>query len=77
MKKTEELKGKGFGIATAYTFEDESSCIIHEQLARLKFAESHINMKDKKILDFGCGTGYNSYFISERKFPKQLLRGYP
>jgi SAM-dependent methyltransferase len=71
--KSKELKNKGLGIAKAHTFEDESSSMIHEQLARLKFAESQIAMEGKKVLDFGCGTGYNTYYISERKSPELIV----
>lgn len=73
MAKDSTLVGKGLGIATAYRFEDEPSSMVHEQLARLKFAESHIKMEDKSILDFGCGTGYNCYYIAERNKPKKVV----
>jgi len=73
MVKVKKLKGKGSRIAKAYAFEDESSGMIHEQLARLKFAESLIDMKGKRILDFGCGTGYDSYYISKRQSPELVV----
>jgi cyclopropane fatty-acyl-phospholipid synthase-like methyltransferase len=73
VKEKKQFKGKGLGIATAHSFEDEPSSMIHEQLARLKFAETIIDMKNKKILDFGCGTGYNSYFIVKRQSPKMVV----
>lgn len=67
------LKGKGLGVTTARSFEDEPSSMIQEQLARLKFAESHIAMQGKRILDFGCGTGYNCYYLANRDNPKQII----
>jgi len=73
VKEKKQLKGKGLGVATAHSFEDEPSSMVHEQLARLKFAETIIDMKNKRILDFGCGTGYNSYFIAKRQSPKIVV----
>ena len=73
MTHTQNLKGKGLAIATAYQFEDEPSSMVHEQLARLKFAESHISMEGKKILEFGCGTGYNCYYLASRNSPKEVV----
>lgn len=73
MVRKKQLRGKGLGIATAHDFEDEPSSMVHEQLARLKFAETIIDMKNKRILDFGCGTGYNSYFITKRQSPKMVV----
>ena len=63
------LKGKGLGVTTARRFEDEPSSMIQEQLARLKFAEFHMPMRGKRILDFGCGTGYNCYYLANHKTP--------
>lgn len=68
-----QLEGKGVGIGKAHSFEEEKSSMIHEQLARLKFVESKIDMKSKTILDFGCGTGYNSYYISEKQHPEKVV----
>lgn len=73
MQVQDNLKNKGLGIATAHAFDDETSSMIHEQLARLKFAELNIPMKDKRILDYGCGTGYNSYYISQRQSPNKVV----
>ncbi len=73
MAKHKELGGKGLGIATAHRFEDEPSSMVHEQLARLIFAESHIPMKGERILDFGCGSGYSAYYVSERRSPKLVV----
>jgi SAM-dependent methyltransferase len=67
------LNGKGLGVTTARSFEDEASSMIQEQLARLKFAESHIPLNGKRILDFGCGTGYNCYYLANRNAPQQVL----
>ena len=73
MTKHRELHGKGLGIATAQSFEDEPSSMVHEQLARLKFAQLHISMKGMRVLDFGCGTGYNGFYISEQCAPEQVV----
>lgn len=73
MRRNKELRGKGLGIATAYDFENEPSSMIHEQLARLKFAESKINFSGKRIIDYGCGTGYNSYYITKRQSPREVV----
>jgi cyclopropane fatty-acyl-phospholipid synthase-like methyltransferase len=60
------LRGKGMGVTTAATFDEESSSMIHEQLARLVFAESKIHFDGLRVLDFGCGTGYNLHYLSDR-----------
>lgn len=67
------LEGKGVGIGKAHSFEEENSSMVHEQLARLKFVESKIDIRDKTVLDFGCGTGYNSYYISKNQNPKKVV----
>lgn len=72
-KNADRLEGKGVGIGKAHSFEDESSSMIHEQLARLKFAEAKIPMHGKDVLDFGCGTGYNSYYISKNQNPRKVI----
>lgn len=73
MKIRKKLKGKGLGVGTGKRFENEQSSMIHEQLARLVFAERKVEMNQKRILDFGCGTGYNCYYIAERNFPKEVV----
>ncbi|MFC1712119.1 class I SAM-dependent methyltransferase [Candidatus Poribacteria bacterium] len=73
MKKKGRFRGKGLGVGTTYSFEDEPSSMVHEQLARLSFIESHIDMKDKDILDYGCGTGYNCYYICQRHTPARIV----
>lgn len=46
--------------------ETESSHFVHEQLARLKFIESRIELRGKRVLDIGCGTGYSCFYVHER-----------
>jgi 2-polyprenyl-3-methyl-5-hydroxy-6-metoxy-1,4-benzoquinol methylase len=67
------LKGRGLGVTTARSWEDEPSSMIQEQLARLKFAEYHISIKGKRVLDFGCGTGYNCYYLANRNAPRAVV----
>lgn len=68
-----QLEGKGVGIGKAHSFEEEASSMIHEQLARLKFVESKIDMQARDVLDFGCGTGYNSYYIAKKQQPEKVV----
>jgi hypothetical protein len=52
VKEKMQLKGKGLGIATDHSFEDELSSMLHEQLARLMFAETIIDMITMKKVYF-------------------------
>ncbi len=38
--------------------------MVQQQLARLMFVSEHIELKDKRILEFGCGEGLNCDFLS-------------
>jgi SAM-dependent methyltransferase len=64
---------EGIPVTTARVFEDEPSSMIHEQLARLKFIESRLSFDGRRVLDFGCGTGYNSYYLAERQSPAEVV----
>jgi len=33
----------------------------------------NFSIKGKRILDFGCGTDYNSYYIAKRDSPQRVI----
>jgi SAM-dependent methyltransferase len=37
--------------------------MVHQQLARLLFLTSVVDLKDKRVLEFGCGSGLNCAFL--------------
>lgn len=74
MDKYNIPKNEGIGLPKTIDLESETSSLVHEQLARLKFAELHIPMAGKRVLELGCGSGYNCYYISE-KFSPQCVVG--
>ena len=64
---------EGIPVTTALAFEEEPSSVIHEQLARLQFIESRLSFNGRRVLDFGCGTGYNSYYLAARQSPAEVV----
>lgn len=65
--------GNGRGVPTSLTIENESSALVSEQLARLMFAVNRIDFHNKRVLDFGCGTGYNVHYINNFTQPLSCI----
>ncbi len=55
----------GRAVPTNLGLEDESSAMVHEELARLDFALNELEFHGKSVLDLGCGTGYAARYIAE------------
>ncbi len=74
MKTTQKHEPfEGIPVTTARAFEDEQSSMVHEQLARLQFIESKLSFDGRRVLDFGCGTGYNTYYLAECQSPAEVV----
>lgn len=43
--------------------EDDPEPMVQQQLARLKFMAKMLDLRAKRVLEFGCGTGFNIGFI--------------
>src|ERR1700680_978585 len=43
--------------------EDDPEPMVQQQLARLKFMAKALDLRGKRVLEFGCGTGFNVAFI--------------
>lgn len=39
--------------------EDDPEVMVHQQLARLRFFQEVVGTDGKRVLDFGCGSGFN------------------
>src|ERR1700738_4235127 len=46
--------------------EDDPDPMVHQQLARLLFLSEIVELKSKRILEFGCGSGLNCDFLMRR-----------
>jgi SAM-dependent methyltransferase len=40
--------------------EDDPDVMVHQQLARLRFFEQTVGVAGQRVLDFGCGSGFNA-----------------
>ncbi|HWG36446.1 MAG TPA: class I SAM-dependent methyltransferase [Terriglobales bacterium] len=43
--------------------EDDPEVMVHQQIARLKFFEQEAGWNGCSVLDFGCGSGFNSQLL--------------
>ncbi len=43
-----------------HSLEDDPDVMVHQQLARLRFFEQTVGVADQRVLDFGCGSGFNA-----------------
>jgi SAM-dependent methyltransferase len=74
MKKGDKtLRNFDGAVPVTRVLENESSHFVHEQLARLKFIESCINLRGKRVLDIGCGTGYSCFYVRERSQAREVV----
>jgi SAM-dependent methyltransferase len=48
----------GRAVATTTDLEADDSHAVQEQLARLRFVSSRLELTGRSVLDFGCGAGY-------------------
>lgn len=47
--------------------ENDPDVMIHQQLARLNFFEREVGTTGKTVLDFGCGSGFNSHLLQSAR----------
>jgi SAM-dependent methyltransferase len=47
--------------------EDDPDVMVHQQLARLRFFEKEAGVAGCRVLDFGCGTGFNANALTTAK----------
>ncbi len=45
--------------------EDDPEPMVQQQLARLKFLQRHVGVRDARVLEFGCGSGLNCSWLEE------------
>ena len=53
--------------------EDDPDPMVHQQLARLLFLSELVDLKSKRVLEFGCGSGLNCDFLQQRYQPRAVL----
>jgi SAM-dependent methyltransferase len=49
------------------SLEEDPDVMVHQQLARLRFFEEAVGAKNRRVLDFGCGSGFNCHELTEAK----------
>jgi len=59
--------------STRIAIEDDPDVMVHQQLARLLFLSEIVELKSKRILEFGCGSGLNCDFLMKRFKPRAVL----
>jgi len=50
-------------VPAGHDLEDDPEVMVHQQLARLKFFEREVGWSGCSVLDFGCGSGFNSLLL--------------
>ena len=63
----------GRAVPTSTNIDAESSSVVHEQIARLRFAMEMVDFNGKSVLDYGCGTGYNCHYIKRYSMAEKVL----
>jgi len=46
--------------------ENDPDPMVHQQLARLLFLPKIVELKNKRVLEFGCGSGLNCAYLQAR-----------
>jgi SAM-dependent methyltransferase len=59
--------------STKISIEDDPDVMVHQQLARLLFLPQVVELKSKRILEFGCGSGLNCDFLLRRHNPRAVV----
>lgn len=50
-----------------HSLEDDPDVMVHQQLARLRFFEESVGVAGQRVLDFGCGSGFNCHELNGAK----------
>jgi SAM-dependent methyltransferase len=48
------------------SIEDDPEPMVQQQLARLFFLTKKLELRGKRVLEFGCGSGFNCAFVKEQ-----------
>lgn len=59
--------------STGMPIEDDPDPMVHQQLARLLFLPVLVDLKSKRVLEFGCGSGLNCDFLQQRYQPRVVV----
>src|ERR1700719_5252822 len=59
--------------STRYPIENDPDPMVHQQLARLLFLPQILELKDKRVLEFGCGSGLNCAFLQAETAVKEIV----
>ena len=59
--------------STGMPIEDDPDPMVHQQLARLLFLPELVDLKSKRVLEFGCGSGLNCDFFRQRYQPRVVV----
>jgi SAM-dependent methyltransferase len=62
--------------ASGYAIEDDPEPMVHQQLARLLFLSQLVEVRGKRILEFGCGTGLNCAFLQNKDSGAKEVLGF-
>ena len=49
------------------SMESDPDVMVHQQLARLRFFEAALDVQGQRVLDFGCGSGFNCHELTNAK----------
>lgn len=49
------------------SMESDPDVMVHQQLARLRFFEAALDVQDQRVLDFGCGSGFNCHELTNAR----------
>ena len=53
--------------------ESDPDPMVQQQLARLRFLEHVVGVRGQKILDWGCGTGFNCRYLNRSSQASRVL----
>jgi SAM-dependent methyltransferase len=53
--------------------EHDKASMVQESVARLRFATTHVSMKGKAVLDYGCGTGLALQWLRLHDVPERAV----
>lgn len=59
--------------STGIPIENDPDPMVHQQLARLLFLGRLVDVKSKRVLEFGCGSGLNCDFLRQRCQPRAVV----
>ncbi|BCA53556.1 hypothetical protein W02_06960 [Nitrospira sp. KM1] len=64
--------GRAIPLAPERDLDDDPAMMVQEQIARIKFLDEKSSIRDRKVLDLGCGTGFNFAYAKEKLGSKEV-----